>query len=72
MEGLGRIGICDAKVVRGMFDGSDHLAVLKELGLKEKWVYEKKGEVKMEILKIEKLQEKEKKYIYINVEWQRP
>lgn len=44
-----------------MFDGSDHLAVLAKLKLKEKWVFEKKGEVKKEILKIEKLQEKRNK-----------
>ncbi|XP_050706878.1 uncharacterized protein LOC126992348 isoform X2 [Eriocheir sinensis] len=56
--------ICDAKVVIGMFDGSDHLAVLAKLKLKEKWVFEKKGEVKKEILKIEKLQEKEIKDEY--------
>ncbi len=54
-----RKDICDAKVVRGMFDGSDHLAVLAKLRMKEKWMYEKKGGVKKEIVKIEKLQEKE-------------
>ncbi len=42
-----------------MFDGSDHLAVLAKLKMKKKWVYEKKGGVKREIVKIEKLQEKE-------------
>ncbi len=43
MEGfLIRKDICDAKVVRGIFDGSDHLAVLGNLRMKEKWVYEKR------------------------------
>ncbi len=50
-----RKDVCDAKVVRGMFDGSAHLAVLTKLRLKEKWVFEKKGGVKREILKIGKL-----------------
>ncbi len=59
VDGRLRKDICDAKVVRGMFDGSDHLAVLTKLRLKEKWVLEKKGGVKKDILKIEKLQEKE-------------
>ncbi len=59
-----RKDVCDAKVVRGMFDGSDHLAVLVKLKMKEKWVYEKKGGVKKEIVKIEELQEKEIKDEY--------
>ncbi len=59
VDGRLKKDICDAKVVRGMFDDSDHLAVLTKLRLKEKWVFEKKGVVKKEILKIEKLQEKE-------------
>ncbi len=59
VDGRLRKDVSDAKVVRGMFDGSDHLAVLTKLRLKEKWVFEKKGGVKKEILKIEKLQEKE-------------
>ena len=64
VDGRLRKDICDAKVVRGMFDGSDHLAVLGKVRLKEKWVYEKKGGVKKEILKLEKLQEKEVKDEY--------
>ncbi len=59
VDGRLRKDICDAKVVKGMFDGSDHLAVLAKLRMKEKWVYEKKGGIKKEIVKIEKLQEKE-------------
>ncbi len=49
VDGRLRKDICDAKVVRGMFDGPDHLAVLTKLRLKEKWVFEKKGGVKKEI-----------------------
>ncbi len=59
-----RKDICDAKVVSGMFDGSDHLAVLAKLRMKEKWAYEKKGGVKKGRVKIEKLQEKEVKDEY--------
>ncbi len=59
-----RKDVCDAKVVRGMFGGSDHLAVLSELKTKEKWVYEKKGGVKKEIVKIKELQEKQIKDEY--------
>ncbi len=59
-----RKDVSDAEVVRRMFDGSDHLAVLAKLKMKKKWMYEKKGGVKKEIVKIEKLQEKEIKDEY--------
>ncbi len=72
VDGRFRKDICDVKVVRGMFDGSDHLAVMTKLRMKEKWVYEKKGGVKKEVVKIEKLQEKRNKRLSINVKWQRP
>lgn len=35
VDGRLRKDVCDAKVVRGMFDGSDHLAVLTKLRQQE-------------------------------------
>ncbi len=70
VDGRLRKDICDAKVVRGMFTSSDHFTVLTKLRLKEKWIFEKEGGVKKEILKIEKLQEKEIE-MSINEKWQR-
>ncbi len=47
VDGRLRKDICDAKVVRGIFNGYDHLAVLTKLRLKEKYLG-----VKKEILEI--------------------
>ncbi len=59
VDGRLRQDDCDAKVVRGMFDGSDPLSMLTKSRLKERWIFEKKGGIKKEILTIGKLQEKE-------------
>lgn len=32
-----RQGICDAKVVSGVFDGSDHYAVLDKIKVSSRW-----------------------------------
>ncbi len=41
----------DIKVVRGLFSGSDHFAVVVKLRMRERWEF--KGEVKEKAKKVE-------------------
>ena len=54
----------DARVVRGMFQDSDHMAVLVRLGIREKWIYRNCREAKVKRVRNELLKEEEYKTLY--------
>ena len=54
-----RSEVRDARVVRGMFQDSDHMAVLVRLGIKEKWVYKNSSESKVKRVRNELLREEQ-------------
>ncbi|KAF1010546.1 MAG: hypothetical protein GAK29_05048 [Acinetobacter bereziniae] len=49
----------DTRAMRGSECGSDHYLVVSKVALGRKWKYEKKSEVKLTRVKVERLQEKE-------------
>jgi len=59
-----RKDVLDARAVRGLFQGSDHFAVLAEVRIKVKWVYEKGSKEERKILANERLNEEECKIEY--------
>ena len=59
-----RSEVRDARVVRGMFQDSDHMAVLVRLGIKEKWVYKNSSESKVKRVRNELLREEQYKTLY--------
>ena len=54
----------DARVVRGMFQDSDHMAVLVRLEVREKWVYRNNNKTKIKRVRNELLKEEEYKTSY--------
>ena len=56
--------VMDAKVVRGLFQGSDHFAVLAEVRTKVRWVHETRDQEERKVLATERLNEEECKIEY--------
>ena len=57
--------VMDAKVVRGMFQGSDHCTVLATIRIRGRWEYRSKGRGKVnKVLHSEKMDRKEVKEKY--------
>ena len=54
----------DARVVRGMFQDSDHMAVLVRLEVREKWAYRNSNKTKIKRVRSELLKEEKYKTSY--------
>ena len=59
--------VTDAKVVRGMFDCSDHFAVLMKLKMRDKWIFGRVEKGERRRLRSERFREREVREEYKNV-----
>ena len=59
--------VTDAKVVRGMFDCSDHFAVLMKLKVRDKWIFGRVERGVMRRLRSERFRDGEVREEYKNV-----